>query len=90
MRQSNCIYKLKYRTEKTFTKKEKRMKKENEKVANRKLEKVGNLKNLGKVIPSFLISEFSILLYSQNRKHGLKNIGKKSPRFPSFRPDRYF
>ena len=41
----------------------KKNKKENEKVANRKLEKVGNL---GKVIPSFLISEFSILPYSQN------------------------
>ena len=38
----------------------------NEKVANRKLGKVGNLGNLRKVIPSFLISEFSILPYSQN------------------------
>ena len=46
-------------------------------------------RNLGKVIPSFLISEFSILPYSQNRKLGFKNLGKKIPRFPrfpSFRP----
>ena len=57
-------------------------KKENEKVANRKLGKVGNLRNLGKVIPSFLISEFSILLYSQNRKHGPE---KNSRDFQDFR-----
>ena len=33
--------------------------------------------------------EFSILPYSQNRKLGFKNLGKKFPRFPrfpSFRP----
>ena len=30
-----------------------KIKKENEKVTNRKLRKVGNLRNLGKVIPSF-------------------------------------
>ena len=34
-------------------KKGKKIKKENEKVANRKLGKIGNLGNLGKVIPSF-------------------------------------
>ena len=51
-------------------------------MANRKLGKAGNL---GKVIPSF-ISEFSILPYCQNRKLGLKNLGKKFPIFPSFRP----
>ena len=45
----------------TFIKKEKKIKKENEKVANRKLE---NLGNLGNIIPSFLISKFSILSYS--------------------------
>ena len=54
-------------------------------MANRKLGKVGNLENLGKVIPSFLISEFSILPCSQNRKLRFKNLGKK---FPSFRPGR--
>ena len=43
----------------------------NEKVANRKL---GNLENLGNIIPSFLISKFSILPYSQNRKLGFKNL----------------
>ena len=59
----------------------KKNKKENEKVANRKLEKVGNL---GKVIPSFLISEFSILPYSQNWKLRFKNLRKKYPRFPRF------
>ena len=55
----------------------------NEKIANRKLG------NLGNIIPSFLISEFSIFSYSQNRKLGFKNLGKKFPRFPrfpSFRP----
>ena len=39
-------------------------KKKKEKMANRKLAKVENLGNLEKTIPSFLISEFSILLYS--------------------------
>ena len=48
----------------SFYKKGKKIKKENEKVANRKLGKVGNLRNLGKVIPSFLVSKFSILRYS--------------------------
>ena len=63
-------------------------------MANRELGKVGNLGNLGKIIPSFLISEFSILPYSQNRKLGFKNLGKEFPRFlrflrfPSFRPGR--
>ena len=55
--------------------------KENEKVANQKL---GNLGNLGKVIPSFLISEFFIFPYSQNRKLRFKNLGKKILRFPRF------
>ena len=58
-------------------------------MANRKLGKVGNLGNLGKVIPSSLVSEFSILPYSQNQKLGFKNLGKKFPRFPSFRPGQY-
>ena len=53
----------------------------NEKVANRKL---GNLENLGNIIPSFLISKFSILPYSQNRKLAFKNLGKKIPSFPRF------
>ena len=65
-----------------FAKEREKNKKENEKVANRKLV---NLRNLGKVIPSFLISEFSILPCSQNRKLRFKNLGKK---FPSFRPGR--
>ena len=65
----------------------KKNKKENEKVANRKL---GNLGNLGNIIPSFLISKFSILPYSQNRKLGITNLGKKIPSFPSFRPGRKF
>ena len=48
--------------------------------------------NLGNIIPSFLISEFSIFPQSQNRKLGFKNLGKIFPtfkRFPrslSFRP----
>ena len=49
-------------------KKEKKIKNENEKVANRKLREVGNLGNLGKVIPSFLISEFSILCFYPTAK----------------------
>ena len=63
----------------------------NEKMTNRKL---GNLGNLGNIIPSFLISEFSILPYSKNRKLGYKYLGKTFPtfprflRFPSFRPGR--
>ena len=58
----------------------------NEKVTNRKLRILEN------IIPSFLISELSILPYSQNRKLEFKNLGKKFPRFsrlprfPSFRP----
>ena len=70
----------------SFYKKGKKIKKENDKVANQKLVKVGNL---GNVILSFLISDFSILPHSQNRKLGFKNLGKKFrrfPRFPSFRP----
>ena len=55
-----------------------KIKKENEKVANRKL------RNLGKVIPSFLVSEFSILPYSQNRKLRFKNFGKKIRDFRVF------
>ena len=48
----------------SFYKKGKKIKKENEKVANWKLGKIGNLGNLGnlgKVIPSFLFPEFLIL-----------------------------
>ena len=67
-------------------KKKKKINKENEKVANRKL---GKIANLGKIIPSFLLSEFSILAAGQNRKLGFKNLGEKCSRFlrfPSFRP----
>ena len=45
----------------SFYKKGKKIKKENEKVTNWKLRKIVNLGNLGKVIPSFLFSEFLIL-----------------------------
>ena len=50
----------------------------------RKLGKLGNIRNLGNIIPSFLISKFSILPYSQNWKLGFKNLRKKFPSFPSF------
>ena len=70
--------------EKTFIKKEKQVKKENEKVTNRQLENLENLGNLRNIIPSFLISKFSILPYSQNRKLGFKNLRKKLPSFPRF------
>ena len=53
-------------------------------MANRKLGKVENLRNLAKIIPSILISEFSIFPNNQNRKFGFKNLGKKFPRFPRF------
>ena len=46
--------------------------------------KLENLENLGKVIPSFLNFEFLILPHSQNGNLGLKNLGKKIPRFPRF------
>ena len=65
-------------------------------MANWKLGKVRNLGNLGKIIPSFLISKFPILPYSQNRKLGFEIIGKKFPRFlrfprcPRFGPDRFY
>lgn len=48
-------------------------------MANRKL---GNLRN---IIPSFPMSEFSILPYSRNRKLGFKEHGKF---FSSFRHGR--
>ena len=61
----------------------------NKHLQKRKKEKekwqIENLGNLGKVIPSFLVS---YLPYNQLRKLGFKNLGKKIPRFPSFRPGR--
>ena len=59
----------------------------------RKLGKLENLGNPGNFILSFLISKFSILPYSQNRKPAFKNLVKnfssflRFPSFPSFRPD---
>ena len=50
----------------------------------------GNLGNLRNIIPSFLISEFTILLYSQNQKLGLKNLGKNLRDFRDFRGFRVF
>ena len=47
--------------------------------------KLGYLGNLGNIIPSFLISEFWIFLYSQNRKLRFKNLGKNSRDFRGFR-----
>ena len=80
-------YKCKIKILKKKSKKnQKKIKKENEKVASRKFGNLGNLGNLGNTIPSFLISKFSILPYSQNRKLGFINLGKKFPSFPSFRP----
>ena len=45
-------------------------------MANQKLENLENLGNLRNITPSFLISKFSILCYSQNQKLGFKNLGK--------------
>ena len=62
-------------------------------MGNRKLGNLGSLGNLGNIIPSFLISEFSISAVGQNRKLGFKNLKKKFPRFPrfpSFRSGRFF
>ena len=53
----------------------------NKKEANRKLGNLGNLENLGNIIPSFLISKLSILPYSQDRKLEFKNLGKKNSEF---------
>ena len=54
------------------------------KMKNDKSKAQKNRKSLGKIISSFLISEFFIFSYRQNRKVGFKNLGKKFPRFPSF------
>ena len=43
----------------------------NEQVAYRKI------KNLGNIVPSFLMPDFSIFPYSRNRKLGFKKLGKK-------------
>ena len=55
-------------------------------MTNRRLRKIGKIRTLGKIISSFLISEFLILSYRQNRKVGFKNLGKRFRRFPSFWP----
>ena len=61
----------------------------NEEMENRK---IGNLGYIGSFVPIFLMSDFSILSYSRNRKLGFKERGKKIPRFPrlsrfpNFRP----
>ena len=54
------------------------------KVANRKLVNLGNRKDLGTIFLIFLISKFSILPYTQNRKIGFKNLRKKIPEFSEF------
>ena len=56
------------------------------KMTNWRLTKIGKVRTLGKIISSFLISEFLILPYSQNRKVRFKNLGKIFPRFLSFWP----
>ena len=47
--------------------------------------KLGNLGNVGDIIPRFLISKFSILPFSQNRKLGFKILGKNFRAFQDFR-----
>ena len=59
-------------------------------MVKRKLGKVGKVGNLGKIIPSFLISKFSILPYSQNRKLGFKISEKNVRDFRDFRGFRVF
>ena len=54
--------------------KRKKIKKENEKVANRKLGNLGNLWNIRKVIPNFLVSEFSVLPKNSDLKISEKNF----------------
>ena len=71
---------------KHLQKKKKKLRKKMKKWQIENLETSENIGNLEKVIASFLISEFSIFSYSQSRKLGFKNLGKKFPRFPSFRP----
>ena len=61
------------------------MKKENEKVAYRKLEKVENLRNLGKVIPIFLFPSLRFYSTAKIENTDLK-ISEKNPRdFRDFR-----
>ena len=65
-------------------------------MTNQKLGKVRNLGNFRKIIPSFLISKFSFLPYSQNGKLGFENLINffsrfpRFPRFPSFQLGREF
>ena len=69
--------------------KRKKIKKENEKVANRKLGNLGNLWNIRKVIPNFLVSEFSVLPKNSDLKISEKKF-PRSLRFPSLRPGLLF
>ena len=62
----------------------------NENMPNRKLGKVGNLENVGNIIPSFLIPDFSILPYSQNRKLRFEILGKNFRNFRDFQCFRVF
>ena len=91
VRVSNCTYKCKIKTLKNIYKKRKEFKKENGKVVNRKLGKVENLENLGKIIPSFLIPSFQFYPTAKSKTRIQKAQKKNSSflrflTFPSFRP----
>ena len=66
----------------SFYKKAKKLRKKMKKWQIENLEKSESSESSEKL---FLVFEFSILPYCQNRKLGFKNLGKKFPRFPSFR-----
>ena len=57
----------------------------NEKIANRKLGKLGNLGKLFRVI---LFPSFRFCPTAKIENSDFKNLGKKFPSFPSFRPGR--
>ena len=70
-----------YKCKKQISKNNQKRKKQNEKVGNQKLGKVGNLK---KIILSFFISEFLIFAVRQNRKLRFKNLRKNIRDFQGF------
>ena len=59
-------------------------------MANRKLGNVRNLGNLGIFFASFLLPSFRFSALGQSRKVGREKVGKKFPRFPSFRTGRFY
>ena len=53
-------------------------------MGNKKLGNLENFGNLGYIIPSFPIPDFSILAVRPNQKLEFENLGKTFPKFPRF------